>query len=98
MNRTPHQAGADPAGVAGPNYRRPRLAKLAASASVVLAMARLTFGIDLSRPFSRALGIKADSALDASIGARWERNWSNGADKRYERGFIVPALSVSTNF
>jgi hypothetical protein len=61
-------------------------------------LARLTLGVDLTRPLSRALGIRGRSAMDASIGARWERNWSNGADKRYERGFIVPVLSFWTNF
>jgi hypothetical protein len=61
-------------------------------------LARVTLGVDASRPFARLMRIGRRRELEASIGARWERNWSNRADKRYERGFLVPTLALSTGF
>lgn len=61
-------------------------------------LARVTVGLDLTTPLARLLGVRGSTAIEATIGGRWERNWSNRADKRYERAFVVPVLSFWINF
>jgi hypothetical protein len=61
-------------------------------------LARATVGVDVSSALAGWLRLGRRHGLEASVGLRWERNWSNRPDKRYERGFVTPTLSLWTNF
>lgn len=54
---------------------------------------RATAGFDLSGLVRRAV-----PGLEFTLAGQFQRRWSNNPDKRHERGYFIPAVSLSTSF
>ena len=57
---------------------------------------RVQAGLDVSAPVRRSFAVKKD--ISAQVRGRFQRNWSNRADKKHSRLFFVPSITFGMRF